>query len=284
MLAFRLLGLFVRMVHAVVHRPERVIRLAPPLLNDINLGRQRVCIRPMGSEGPVWALRVVPATSQVILHFHSLGAAGWTLAPGGARFTVGLLNAHQPALTKDAPIAIIGHGVAGLFMARELRAAGWIHVKVFYRSAEDLTSHHAGGFLAPPDIPHANAEARAIFDRIAVDSYRQWLAIARRGAGATVKSARICRSFVHRYPLHEDHHGLRVYVDAGLMTHEDVAIDFGTGAPLRPVSACISLSHEHIHCNRRSSGHPVLLICMYTCRCRCSSRTCLWSVSHSWPS
>jgi hypothetical protein len=234
--AFPLLSL-VRMQHAAAQPSVRVIRLAAPLLNDVNLGCQRVCIRPMGSEGPVWRLRVDPATSQLVLEFHSLGPAGWTLAPGGARHIVALLNAHQPAPAWDTPIAVIGHGVAGLFLARELRAAGWARVSVFYRQSEQLTSHHAGGFLAPPAIPHANAEARAEFIAVAVDSYRQWFAIAQARVDAVVRSARICCSFVHRYPLEEDQHGLRLYVDAGLMSHHDVDLDFGTGAPLRPVGA-----------------------------------------------
>ena len=183
----------------------------------------------------MWRLRIHPTTGQLLLDLYALGPAGWTLAAGGARHVVNLLNTQHPTLSRSTtPIAVIGHGVAGLFMLRALHAAGWSCLTCFYDSSEDLTSHNAGGFLAPPDIPHASAQDEATFSAIALDSYHQMAAVANASPTAIVRSARFVDSYTHLYSLEENLHGLRVYVDAGLMRREEVLLDFSTAAPLHP--------------------------------------------------
>ena len=207
-----------------------VVRLSPPHLNDMNLHQRRTCLRPLRIDGPRW--EVEPLNSGIVVHNYGHGPAGWTLAPGSGRHVVELLRRHimqatLSPLALDAPVAVVGAGVIGLFTARALLATGYHNITVYAAEIDDLTSHRAGGFLAPAGIT-AHPTVQPNLQRIALDSYDQWKLIATAHTGQTVHSAVYpYAAYVHRYPLEADVHGLKCYADSGRLTVRDVVVDFG---------------------------------------------------------
>ena len=206
-----------------------VVRLAPPHLNDANLYHRRTCLRPMRLGGPRWEVEVL--SSGIIVHNYGHGPAGWTLAPGSGRYVVEQLQQHLQSASSspsfDAPVAIIGAGVIGLFTARALLAAGYHNVTVYAAQVDDITSHRAGGFLAPAGLT-VHPSVQPTLQHIALSSYDDWKQIATADPESAVRSAVYPYSaYVHRYPLEADVHGLKSYVESGRMTVRDVVVDFG---------------------------------------------------------
>ena len=206
-----------------------VVRLPPPHLNDANLAQRRTCLRPLRLGGPRW--EVEQLSSGIVVHNYGHGPAGWTLAPGSGRHVVELLQRHLQStsspLPLDAAIAIVGAGVVGLFTARALLAAGYSNVTVYAAQLDDLTSHRAGGFLAPAGIT-VHPSIQPTLQHIALDSYDEWQRIATANPPSTVHSAaHPFAAYVHRYAPHTDVHGLQCYVDSGRMSVRDVVVDFG---------------------------------------------------------
>ena len=210
-----------------------VVRLAPPHLNDTNFAHRRTCLRPMRVGGPRWEVEAL--SSGIVVHNYGHGPAGWTLAPGSGTYAVELLHQHlecsSTALPLDAPVAIVGAGVIGLFTARALLTAGYTNLTLYAAETTNLTSHNAGGFLAPHRSPGPSTSpaTQATVRRLALASYDEWKRIATAAPPTpTVHSAvHPFAAYVHRYALEEDVHGLACYVASGRMSVRDVVVDFG---------------------------------------------------------
>lgn len=87
----------------------------------------------------------------MIAHNYGHGGSGWTLAPGVAKYVVGMLDERlkKEKLSKDTPIVVVGAGCIGLFSALELFDQGYTNITVLAENFEGLTSNKAGGLLAP---------------------------------------------------------------------------------------------------------------------------------------
>ena len=206
-----------------------VVRLPPPHLNDTNLSQRRTCLRPMRIGGPRWEVEILG--SGIVVHNYGHGPAGWTLAPGSGRHVVEQLQQHVRSsaspLSLDASVAIVGAGVVGLFTARALLAAGYHNITVYAEQLDHLTSHRAGGFLAPAGLT-VHPSLRPTLQHIALASYDDWKQIATANPQSTVRSAvNPFAAYVHRYSAEADIHGLRCYVESGRMSVRDVVVDFG---------------------------------------------------------
>ena len=171
-----------------------------------------------------------PLSSGIVVSNYGHGPAGWTLAPGSGKHVVELLQRHlqstSSSLSLDAPVAIVGAGVIGLFTARALLAAGYSNVTLYAAQTDDLTSHRAGGFLAPAGLT-VHPTIQPILQHIALTSYDEWKQIASATPPSAVHSAVYpFAAYVHRYASKADVHGLKCYVDSGRMTVRDVVVDF----------------------------------------------------------
>ena len=230
---------------------EPIHCLTPPRLGDEDIDVCTCCLRPTRLGGPrcEWDER----RDLWLLHAYGHGSAGWTSAPGTAKHVVGLLllrtlgelsadtmtpiqyyNAFvqagrpvSPAVAQR-PISVVGVGVIGLFVVRALHAVGFRRLSVFADRRDDLTSHRAGGLLAPAgSTPDADNEQT--FWEIQLDSFDEWLLIARGGAGRVRSAMHPFPCYVHRYTpaVDQDMHGLWRYVEAGKLTWQHVVVDFG---------------------------------------------------------
>ena len=88
--------------------------------------------------------------NKFIAHNYGHGGSGWTLA-GSASYVNDMLLASEYAkdIEKDTPIAVLGAGALGLFTAFDLKQRGYDNITVIAEKFEGLTSHNAGGILAP---------------------------------------------------------------------------------------------------------------------------------------
>ena len=123
--------------------------LNPPQLSSYHLAEHIICYRPMRQGSP--AMSIEDKDGKLIVNNYGHGGSGWTLGPGAAKYVVALLQKQADAqqLTKQTPIAVVGAGALGLFSALELINQGFTNVTIYATSFDNLTSHKAGGLLAP---------------------------------------------------------------------------------------------------------------------------------------
>ncbi|MGI9117248.1 MAG: FAD-dependent oxidoreductase, partial [Gaiellales bacterium] len=119
----------------------------------------------------------------------------------------------------------------GLFTAYELVKRDYTNVTVVAEKYEDLTSHNAGGLLAPVSMDNDPAMQK-IVDKIGVDAYRFYAAVATKtqpdfAAGALIIPA---------YFENREESGLEPYVGIVMQPAKDVMLDFGNGTT-RPMVA-----------------------------------------------
>jgi len=201
-----------------------VRRMNPPKLDRAYLGQRIHCYRPMRRGSP--NLSVETQGKQLIAHNYGHGGSGWTLAPGSAAYVVGLAqqSAQGRSLAKDAPITVVGAGVIGLFTAYELVKRGCTNVTVVADRFDGLTSHKAGGLLAPVSMDNAPAMQR-IIDQIGVDAYRFFASVAKGTNVDFAKGATICPAYFEN----REESGLEPYVGQVMEPAKDVTLDFGNG-------------------------------------------------------
>jgi glycine/D-amino acid oxidase-like deaminating enzyme len=129
--------------------PLDVRKITPPKLESTHLGQKILCHRPMRHGSP--NMIVEQKDGKVIAHNYGHGGSGWTLGPGSASYVNNLLINFSGAadLKNDTPITIIGAGALGLFTAYDLVQRGFTNITIVAEKFDSLTSHNAGGLLAP---------------------------------------------------------------------------------------------------------------------------------------
>lgn len=126
-----------------------VRKIIPPNLEITHLGKKILCHRPMRHGSP--NMSVEQKDGKVIAHDYGHGGSGWTLGPGSAAYVNNLLinSTYAVDLKKDTPITIIGAGALGFFTAYDLLQKGYKNITIVAEKFDSLTSHNAGGLLAP---------------------------------------------------------------------------------------------------------------------------------------
>lgn len=219
-----------RLAVAADAAPE-VRAITPPRLETANLGERILCHRPMRRGTP--RLAVERIGSKVVAHDYGHGGSGWTLGPGSAAYVADLVAADPDgaAIPLDAPVIVIGAGTIGLFTAYELVSRGYTNVTVMAEAFTGLTSHNAAGLLAPVSMDN-DPEFQPIVDRIGVDAYRFYAAVATGSHPDFAAGA----AFVPSYFANREESGLEPYVGVVMEPAKDVILDFGNGTT-RPMVA-----------------------------------------------
>jgi hypothetical protein len=199
-------------------------KMTPPNLDSAYLGKKIHCYRPMRHGSP--NLSVEAQGKQLIAHNYGHGGSGWTLAPGSAGYVVDLAQQSEQgrALAKDAPITVVGAGVIGLFTAYELVKRGYTNVTVVAERFDGLTSHNAGGLLAPVSMDNA-PEMQKIIDKIGVDAYKFFASVAKGTDADFAKGASIHPAYFDN----REESGLEPYVGQVMEPAKDITLDFGNG-------------------------------------------------------
>ena len=210
--------------------PE-VRNLIPPRLDTAYLGQRIHCYRPMRRGTP--NMSIESKGDQLIVHNYGHGGSGWTLAPGSAKYVVQLAMDSEKgkSIKKDAPVVVIGAGVMGLFTAYELLQRGYSSVTVKAAAFENLTSHNAGGLLAPVSMDN-NPELQHLIDRIGIDAYQFYAEVAQGKHKDFPAGAKIMPAYFEN----RSESGLEPYVGKVMQPAKDVVLDFGNGTQRKMVS------------------------------------------------
>lgn len=206
---------------------DREIRhITPPQLKESNIKRKIVCHRPMRHGSPKMAIEIIEG--KVVATNAGHGGSGWTLAPGAVKYMNTLIESsdYSTDLTKDTPITVIGAGVLGLFSAYDLIKRGYTNITVVAESFKNLTSHNAGGLVAPVSMDNTPAMQIAVA-QMGIDSYNFFAEVSR-GENADFPSQGAVVVPTYFETLEDSE--LTPYVEAGVMNpHKDVVLDFGNG-------------------------------------------------------
>ena len=177
-------------------------------------------------------MNVIEQDGKVIANNYGHGGSGWTLGPGSASYVNGLLEESAgKKLTKHSKITIVGAGAIGLFTALDLVQRGYKNITVVAEKFDDLTSHNAGGLLAPVSMDN-DPEMQKVVNKIGVDAYKFYEKIAK-GQDAIFKEGAV---IVPTYFRTREDSGLEPYVGVVMKPAKDVLLDFGTGTQQRLVS------------------------------------------------
>jgi hypothetical protein len=212
--------------------PTAEIRsIVPPRLAEAYLGERILCHRPMRHGAPNMSIQ--QDGTRTIAHNYGHGGSGWTLAPGSASYVIGLVEdaLQGRADSRTEPVVVLGAGVIGLFTAYELVQRGFTDVTVIADRFETLTSHNAGGLLAPVSMDN-EPEMQVVIDQIGVNAYRFYEKVAR-GELAEFKGGAV---IVPTYFEQRSDSGLEPYVGIVMQPAKDVVLDFGNGTQ-RPMVA-----------------------------------------------
>ena len=211
--------------------PLEIRNIIPPRLDTAYLGEKVLCFRPMRRGVPNMTIESVG--SQLIAHNYGHGGSGWTLAPGCSKYVVDLVEASPKgkSISKNAAVTVVGGGVLGLFTAYELVQRGYTNITVVADKFDKLTSHNAGGLLAPVSMSN-NPEIQPLIDKIGIDAYKFYASVAQGKQQDFQKGALI----VPAYFEDRDASGLEPYVGKVMQPAKDVILDFGNGTQRKMVS------------------------------------------------
>jgi D-amino-acid oxidase len=201
--------------------------VSPPNLSDDHLGSQIICHRPMRSKTPNWAVEKDIENDKIIVHHYGHGGSGWTMAPASAEYVITLLerSAYSSDLDKKTHITVVGAGVIGLFTAYSLQQHGYENITVVADKFDNLTSHNAGGLIAPVCMDNESSQQK-IIDKISIDSYKFFASIAHKKHRHFKTGA----SIVPTYFENVDDSQLGPYVRKKIMQPpKNVILDFGNG-------------------------------------------------------
>lgn len=208
-----------------------VRKITPPRLDTAYLGERIYCYRPMRKGSP--NMSIDTSGKQLIVHNYGHGGSGWTLAPGSAKHVVDLFIDSEKgnSFQKNTPIQIIGAGVLGLFTAYELIQRGYSNINVTAAAFDKLTSHNAGGLLAPVSMDN-NPEMQTVIDKIGIDAYRFYASVANGNQEHFSAGAKIMPAYFEN----RNESGLEPYVGKVMKPAKDVTLDFGNGTKRNMVS------------------------------------------------
>ena len=205
--------------------------ITPPKLDTAYLGEHILCYRPLRKGKPNLSVETIGDT--VVAHDYGHGGSGWTLGPGSAKYVIDLVEASPAGskVAKDAPVTIVGAGVIGLFTAYELVQRGYTNITVKAAAFKELTSHNAGGLLAPVSMDN-DPVFQKVVDKIGIDAYKFYAEI----ANGTQKDFKTGAKIVPAYFEDREHSGLEPYVGQVMQPAKDVVLDFGNGTRRNMVS------------------------------------------------
>jgi hypothetical protein len=205
--------------------------IKPPKLESSHLGQKILCHRPMRHGSP--NMIVEQKDGKIIAHNYGHGGSGWTLGPGSASYVNNLLLNFKDAvdLNSDTPITVIGAGALGLFTAYNLEQKGFTNITIIADKFDSLSSHNAGGLLAPVSMDNA-PEMQAIINQIGIDAYKFYASIAQKKHKHFKDGATI----VPTYFENREDSGLEPYVERVMQPAKDVILDFGNGTTRKMVS------------------------------------------------
>jgi len=209
-----------------------VRKVTPPNLDNAYLGQKILCYRPMRSGSP--NLSIAQEADKVVAHNYGHGGSGWTLGPGSANYVNSLLFNSQfskDLANKSTPIAVIGAGVIGLFTAYDLNKRGYSNITIYADRLDSLTSHNAGGLLAPVSMDNT-PDMQATIDQIGIEAYRFYDSIAKNKNPDFKKGALI----VPTYFNNREDSGLEPYVGKVMAPAKEVMLDFGNGTTRKMVA------------------------------------------------
>jgi hypothetical protein len=210
--------------------PLEVRKIVPPRLDTAYLGQEILCYRPLRKESPNMSIQIIG--EQIIGHNYGHGGSGWTLAPGCSKYVIGLAEGQKAkAIDKNAPVTVIGGGILGLFTAYELINRGYTKVTIVAASYDNLTSHNAGGLIAPVSMSN-DPQLQPLIDQIGIDAYKFYEQISK-GLQADFKKGAV---IVPTYFENREESGLEPYVGKVMQPAKDVMLDFGNGTQRRMVS------------------------------------------------
>ena len=218
------LSIVLLMVHPLLIMGREVRKMNPPKLELAHLGKRILCHRPMRRGAPNMGLE--HRDGKTIAHSYGYGGSGWTLGPGCATYVNDLLlnSSYAVDLTLDTPITVIGAGALGLFTAYDLIQRGFRNITVVAEKFEGLTSHNAGGLLAPVSMDNG-PEMQKVIDKVGVGAYLFYDAIAKKTHPHFADGAVV----VPTYFENREYSGLEPYVGVVMQPAKDITLDFGNG-------------------------------------------------------
>jgi len=210
--------------------PVEIRKIIPPSLDAAHLGEEIICYRPMRRGAPNMSIEKVD--DKIIANNYGHGGSGWTLGPGSAKYVNHLLEKSKYAsdLKKDTPITVIGAGILGLFSAYDLMQRGYSNITIVAEKFDNLTSHNAGGLLAPVSMDNA-PEMQDVINDIGIEAYKFYADIAKGKIPVFSKSALIVPSYFET----REESGLEPYVGKVMKPAKDVVLDFGNGTTRKMV-------------------------------------------------
>lgn len=218
--------IFPVLAFAVQERPSdiEIRKINPPDLSSAHIGKKILCERPMRRGAP--NLTIEKIGDKVVANNYGHGGGGWTLGPGIANYVDNLLidSEYAKNLRKDTPITILGAGVIGLYSAYDLYQKGYRNLTIIAENFNNLTSHNAGGLLAPVSMDNTPG-IKEVISTIGIDAYKFYASIANK-TNPNFKSGAI---IVPTYFENREDSGLEPYVGAVMSPAKDVILDFGNG-------------------------------------------------------
>lgn len=210
---------------------REVREITPPNLNGAYLGEQILCHRPMRNGVPM--MTVDTQEDRIIAHNYGHGGSGWTLAPGCANHVNELFitAGKKIGLNESSPITIIGGGVLGFSTAYNLIQKGYDNITIIAESFENLTSHNAGGLLAPVSMNN-EPEMQGLINKIGIDAYKFYADIANGKKEEFINCAKI----IPTYFENREDSGLEPYVGQVMAPAKDVILDFKNGTTRKMVA------------------------------------------------
>ncbi len=206
-----------------------VRKITPPKLDAAHLGKKILCHRPMRRGTP--QLKIYRFGDKIIADDYGHGGSGWTLGPGSAGYVDDMLISYSTNLKKDTPITIIGAGAIGLYTAYDLYEKGYKNLTIVAENFDNLTSHNAGGLLAPVSMDN-DPKLQKIVNKIGIDAYKFYASIAN-GKNPHFKKGAV---IVPTYFENREDSGLEPYVGVVMEKAKDVQLDFGNGTKRKMVS------------------------------------------------
>ncbi len=204
-------------------RPVEIRKITPPKLELKHLGKKILCHRPMRHGSPSFSVNRLG--KKYIADNFGHGGSGWTLAPGAAGYVIEVLQREAGSeLAKDSEITIVGAGAIGLFTALELVSQGYTNIKIIAEKFDGLTSHNAGGLIAPVSMDN-EPELQKVVNKIGIDAYRFFAKVAK-GEHPVIKAGAV---IVPTYFETREESGLEPYVGVVMQPAKDVTLDFGNG-------------------------------------------------------